>query len=334
MNFPKDMFKLCDDVILYPLEYSLKSWAAGKPHPNIIGSLDSLNRRVGFSTQRYEAMTCHLETVNTDDYFSPVPVAGAQVTSRCYWSRCKFCNLSKASIYPFRQCSPSEFNSKLEAFDKLSHLKHLQFLDYAFPLSLFKEPLKTGSTLSLRWAAQLRFEHFYLDKNIFEGLYRKGCRTLSWGLESGSSGLLADMCKGGVIRTNERRQILKSAAEAGINNHLFVITGYPGESDQDFMITIEFLMENMDVFHSVETYAYQPIHGTETHKELFKNGMIAQKGDWNLKFSYLDKELQKTAENRSNFIEENFLHLSRVNRCNDLLEGHMAFQYILKRNEQ
>ena len=334
MKFPKEMFKLCDCVILHPLEYCLRSWVGEKTHPNIIKSFRLLTRINSCSAMTFETLPFQFEAVNTDEYLSPISVSGVQITSRCYWSRCKFCNLAKAIVHPFRQCNHSVFNTKLETLEKYSHLKHLQFLDYALPFSLFNDRLKTRKLSSLRWAAQVRFERLCLDTTFFENLYKKGCRALSWGFESGSSRLLEDMGKGGVTQIDERKEILKRAADAGISNHLFLISGYPGEEHHDFMDTIEFLTENIEVFHSVETYAFQPIYGTKAYSDLLKKGMITKKGEWNLKASYLDEELQNAAESKNRFIDENFLRLGAVNRCNDLLEGHMAFQYLLRRNEQ
>lgn len=202
------------------------------------------------------------------DYLSPFPLIGARVTSRCYWSQCAFCVQSNVHTNHFDRLDASCINSAMSGFTGGSaHPAGVQFLDYALPPALLKA-LAARKDGGVRWAGQVRFEaHLAGAADLFPRMANSGCVQLSYGFETGSEALLARMAKGGAIGTNERLEILRRSAEAGIRNHLFVITGLPSETEVDFASTLSFLERALYYIDSVEVNAYQMQAGTPNRGE-------------------------------------------------------------------
>ncbi len=331
LRMPAQIFDVCDNVVLGPLSGNLAHWAANGCERHFYRetceSLPDLWLHhglagVGAKSKIYSDMA---------QYLSPIKVAGVLATSRCYWSRCAFCAIACEQVQPFRHASPSDFAARLCELDLGDEVRHLQFLDYALPPSLLNGAAKLCGSLELRWAAQLRFDHALRRSGRFAGLHRIGCRAVAWGFESGSSNVLLKMRKGGGLPPESRTEILRESALAGISNHLFVIVGYPGESDSDFAATLDFIARNLDHIHSVEVHAYQPITGTPACQALEAEGAVVSMGDWSPRRAYRDKRLEVVASERKAIVSEIALCLGGLHRTSDLLEGHMSFQYLWRR---
>ncbi|KPA16011.1 Fe-S oxidoreductase [Candidatus Magnetomorum sp. HK-1] len=88
-----------------------------------------------------------------------------------------------------------------------------------------------------------------IDKNLSNLLYSSGALFLRFGIESGSQRVLNKMDKN--IDINEAAHILELCHNAGIWNHVNLLTGFIHESDEDIKITKEFLIENHNVIDSI-----------------------------------------------------------------------------------
>jgi hypothetical protein len=336
MNIPKELFQVCNSVILHPLEFSIKDWLNKKDHqfilnehpPEKIKSFDSsLAKPSG-------EQACILDSFCCSDYLTPVPVIGAVATTRCYYGKCAFCNLANSSHYPYQQCSIANFRQYLATWNNELPGLHVQFLDHALPYHLLKNAKVSSNNINVRWAAQFRFENAFLEEDVFKKLYDLGCRALSWGVESGSEKILKRMNKGGVTNNKCRSKILRDASKAGIVNFLFILTGFSNESEQDFRETLNFLADNMDFIHGIESHAYQPIIGTAEYKRLITKKSLVKEGDWNPRW-LLNNSIQSSEYNqRSDFVNNSFGSLSKMHSTNDLLEGHLAFNYLFERHRQ
>jgi radical SAM superfamily enzyme YgiQ (UPF0313 family) len=97
-----------------------------------------------------------------------------------------------------------------------------------------------------------------LDLKTLQQLYDSGLRVVLWGVESGSERILQLMKKGTNQKDNEIT--LKNAHDLGIKNVLYVMFGFPTETESEFMDTINFLQkneENIDLL-SISTFGLQP----------------------------------------------------------------------------
>lgn len=336
MNIPKELFQICNSVILHPLEFSIKDWINKKDHQFILdkhprGKVKSFDS--SFIKPSSE-QACVLGSFCCSEYLSPVPVIGAVATTRCYYAKCTFCNLANSSHYPYRQCSIANFSQYLGTLNNAIPGPHVQFLDHALPYHLLKNAKVVSNNINVRWAAQFRFENAFLEKDVFKKLYDLGCRALSWGVESGSEKILKRMNKGGVTNNKCRSKILRDASEAGIINFLFVLTGFSNESEQDFCETLYFLTDNMDFIHGIESHAYQPIIGTAECQRLITKKSLIKEGDWNPRWLLKNSTQFSEYNQRSDFVNNSFGSLSKMHSTNDLLEGHLAFNYLFESHRQ
>ncbi len=83
-----------------------------------------------------------------------------------------------------------------------------------------------------------------MDKSLMQKMKKSGCTFLRVGLESGSDAVLKKMGKGITKKTAE--EFLRNTKSAGIQTHVNVIVGFPGETEKDFQETLDFLDENKE----------------------------------------------------------------------------------------
>ncbi|MDD5019262.1 MAG: radical SAM protein [Candidatus Omnitrophica bacterium] len=68
---------------------------------------------------------------------------------------------------------------------------------------------------------------------------RAGCVSLAYGVESGSPRVLRDMRKNADLRTISR--VIRDTRRAGIGVNCFFMIGYPTETEDDFLMTLDFI---------------------------------------------------------------------------------------------
>ena len=87
-------------------------------------------------------------------------------------------------------------------------------------------------------------------KDIFEIAQKAGLKMVLWGLESGSKKIMELINKG--VDIDNRLNVLRAARESGIYNFCFIFFGFPAETKEDAMETIDLICNNTDV---INTYA-------------------------------------------------------------------------------
>jgi hypothetical protein len=85
--------------------------------------------------------------------------------------------------------------------------------------------------------------------SILATMYESGCKYLLWGMESGCQRILDLMDKGSQVP--EVAGVLQRARAAGIHNHVYMICGFPTETEEEYAQTIRFLDENKDYISAV-----------------------------------------------------------------------------------
>jgi len=100
--------------------------------------------------------------------------------------------------------------------------------------------------LKFRWSgmALIRKEltHEFLAK-----MKRAGCFHLSWGLESGCQDVL-DLMHKSFFDMILAKKVIKLVHEVGISQSVSLIAGFPGETEEMFIKTKEFITEYKDYF--------------------------------------------------------------------------------------
>ena len=167
-------------------------------------------------------------------------------TSRGCVRKCVFCN-DWRQWETFRQKSPEVIARQIEAMlFRYEDARGFFFADSVVNASMTKL-LRLSDALEARggtpWSgyAIVRPE---MDFPTLTRLKASGCWNLFYGVESGSDRVLRLMRKGPTQALNAR--VLRDTRRAGLTNVTFLLVGFPGETEADFRLTLDFLKRNAD----------------------------------------------------------------------------------------
>ncbi len=151
---------------------------------------------------------------------------------------CEFCsNVVFGGSY--RERSPSSVVDEVEQALALGY-DRIAFADDVFTMrrervaAVCDEIERRG--LRFAWECLARVDG--IDRATAEAMRRAGCRTVFFGIESGSDPILRLMSKG--ITAAQARKAVWAAHEAGLEVGAFFILCYPGETDETVLETLRF----------------------------------------------------------------------------------------------
>ncbi len=195
----------------------------------------------------------HIEDINSlptpdydgfplDRYLSPKMVLPLQGSRGCYWRKCTFCNLHVDNL-KFRLRS---LDLVLEDMDRLKEkygAEYMFFSDECMPVkqldNMSSRLIEKGN--DIKWMAGVRFDKG-LTKGILSKARKAGCLKMVFGLESSNKRILSLMDKG--IETEITRNIIDNCDETGIAIHMYVIVGFPSETREEALETLDFVISN------------------------------------------------------------------------------------------
>lgn len=177
-----------------------------------------------------------------DQYLAPYTVLPVQFSRGCYYKDCAFCALT-LDHQNFRQKDPRKVVDELEALSTMHDTPYFFFTDECLALSptkrLCKELVKRG--LDLQWTAELRFEK-NLSRELLASMREAGCQKIVFGLETYNARLMDFMVKG-ITQENVAR-ICSDCVDLGIAVHCYVIVGFPTETEEESLETMNFIVDN------------------------------------------------------------------------------------------
>lgn len=112
-----------------------------------------------------------------------------------------------------------------------------------------------------------------LDNEILAMMKDAGCFEMTMAVESGNQKVLHDMIKK-PLKLDKVREINRQARELGISRFAYFIIGFPGETKEQIMDTVNFARElrlDMSVI-----FIYNPLPGSELFHECLKRGYITE----------------------------------------------------------
>jgi len=200
------------------------------PPREYIRNLDELNfpSRELFDNQSYKDY--YLKRFN----HSITPI----ISSRGCPFMCDFCS-SPVFGKKYRERSPSNIVDEIESILELDY-DRVWFADDCFTinrkhlLNICAEINKRG--LKINWECLSRADT--IDEETATKMRQAGCIRIFFGIESGNDKILALMKK--QITKNQAKNAVKTAKSAGLQVGAFFIIGYPGESDQTILDTVNF----------------------------------------------------------------------------------------------
>jgi radical SAM superfamily enzyme YgiQ (UPF0313 family) len=170
-----------------------------------------------------------LYTLN--EYFTPETVIPIKTSTTCYYQQCTFCaHYAKVPYmeYPLDIIEKTIIKSKK---------KHFFLIDDMIPKKRLKQLAQIFKKYNAIWGCQLRPTKEFTNMEDLPGL-----TFVLWGFESGSQKTLDKIKKGTIVE--DIPNVLKASHEKNVKNVLYTMFGFPGETEEDFMDTINFLKNN------------------------------------------------------------------------------------------
>lgn len=201
-------------------------------------------------------------------YYSPEPVVPLLLSRGCYWRKCSFCVHYFSAGDSYRLHSLERVITILQGL-VAQGISHFSFVD---------EMIAPGHFVRLAKAikeANLDIAYYALSKpnktftaEILEEMAESGCKYILWGVESGNQRVLDLMGKG--TQKAEIAAVLKLARSAGIANHVYIICGFPTETEAEWAETIQFLDANKANIYAIHRGVFSLEEGSPIHKDLAK----------------------------------------------------------------
>jgi hypothetical protein len=225
--------------------------------------------------------------MNLDGYFSPLRILPVQSSRGCSWGQCAFCSHEAYSQGTYKTMSISRVINLLEHIYQTYNTSFISFHDAEIPPSRIEQicdGILASSILKDRLNVKMmgRFDRGFLKSGFLEKMAEAGVVAIEWGLESGNQRILNLMRKG--IRVDDAEQIVEAAHAAGIHNALFMIWGFPGETQVERQDSIDFIHRHQSAIDIILSGKFFIPRLSPMGKDPDRWGVILdENGDWKMK---------------------------------------------------
>jgi len=202
---------------------------------------------------------------NLKKYFTPFPVIPIRTSTTCYYKKCTFC--SHFSNVPYYEFSLDVIRKAIVK----SHQKHFFIIDDMIPSRRLLDIAKVLKPLHVKWTCQLKPTADF-DHDTLKTLYESGLTMIIWGVESGSERILKLMKKGTIKEDIET--VLHHSHAVGIRNVVYIMFGFPTETEGEFLETIDFLKKNENNIDLISTAIFGLQKGTFVYNHPEQFGIV------------------------------------------------------------
>ena len=183
----------------------------------------------------------------------------------CYWGKCTFCDVSLDYIKIYEPIAAKILVDRMEEMIAQTAETGFHFVDEAAPPALMREValeiLKRKLVVS--WWTNIRFEKSF-TKDLCVLLKASGCIAVSGGLEVASDRLLELIKKG--VTVEQVAKVTHYFTEAGIMVHAYLMYGYPTQTVQETIDSLEMVRQLFQVgtiqsgfWHQFAMTAHSPV---------------------------------------------------------------------------
>jgi radical SAM superfamily enzyme YgiQ (UPF0313 family) len=187
------------------------------------------------------------------------------VAHGCYWKRCSFCDVTLDYIGRYETAPATLLVDRIEQIAAQTGQTGFHFVDEAAPplalRDLAIELLKRR--VSISWWGNIRFEKTF-SPDLCRLLAASGCIAISGGLEVASDRLLALMEKG--VTLAQVARVTQGFTEAGILVHAYLMYGFPTQTAQETVDSLEVVRQLFDAgivqsgyWHRFSMTAHSPV---------------------------------------------------------------------------
>jgi len=183
----------------------------------------------------------------------------------CYWGKCTFCDISLDYIKIYEPIAAKILCDRMETLMEQTGQNGFHFVDEAAPPALMRslalEILKRKLTVT--WWTNIRFEKNFTH-DLCQLLKQSGCIAVSGGLEVASDRLLELIDKG--VTVAQVAKVTRNFTEAGIMVHAYLMYGYPTQTVQETIDSLEMVRQLFDAgilqsgfWHQFALTAHSPV---------------------------------------------------------------------------
>lgn len=213
-------------------------------------------------------------------FFKNYPIAPVIITRGCPFS-CTYCS---GPIISGRKIRKRSLHSVLSEIKELYHRYgireiHIEDDNFTFDRNLVLEFCRglRENNLNITWTCPNGVRLDTLDEFLVNTMKESGLYSISVGVESGSDKILKDMKKN--LTTDKIKEKINLLKKAGLEVSGFFILGYPTETKEDILKTIEFA-KSLGLKRAGFS-AFKPFPGTEITKLLLGRKEISELEDLN-----------------------------------------------------
>jgi hypothetical protein len=183
----------------------------------------------------------------------------------CYWGKCTFCDISLDYIKIYEPIAANLLCDRMEEMMAQTGQNGFHYVDEAAPPALMRalglEILRRK--LSVTWWTNIRFEKSF-SADLCLLLKASGCIAVSGGLEVASDRLLKLIDKG--VTVEQVAKVTRNFTEAGIMVHSYLMYGYPTQTVQETVDSLEMVRQLFEVgvlqsgfWHQFAMTAHSPV---------------------------------------------------------------------------
>jgi radical SAM superfamily enzyme YgiQ (UPF0313 family) len=196
------------------------------------------------------------------EYFVPKTVLPLKTSNTCYYKQCTYCTHYDKEHY--KEFNLEKIEETIKKAINFCDAKHFFLVDEMIPKKRLIELATIFKKYEAKWTCQLRPTK-ELDYETLKTLRESGLTMLMWGVESGNDRILELIRKG--TNSKDIEQVLSDSHKAGIKNIAYMIFGFPTETKEEFIETIEFLKKNSEAIDLVSA----SIFGLQKGTPIFEN---------------------------------------------------------------
>ncbi|OQY04473.1 MAG: hypothetical protein B6I20_03015 [Bacteroidetes bacterium 4572_117] len=186
----------------------------------------------------------------------------------CYWHRCTFCDTSLDYIKRYDATQISTIVDRIEKIIYQTGETGFHFVDEAAPPALLTDLAieLINRKINISWWTNIRFEAGF-TANLAQLLSASGCIAISGGIEVASDRLLKLINKGVNLKTVSKST--QSFRDAGIMVHAYLMYGFPTQTEQETIDSLEVVRQLFD--YELINSAYWHLFSATVHSPVGKN---------------------------------------------------------------
>jgi len=187
------------------------------------------------------------------------------ISHGCYWKQCSFCDVTLDYIGNYENTTAEDLVNKIESIISETGTSGFHFVDEAAPPKMLRALANKliERKVYITWWTNIRFEKTFTPE-LCKLLSKSGCIAITGGLEVASNRLLSKMNKG--VDIGQVARVTSAFAEASIMVHAYLMYGFPTETDQETIDSLEVVRQlfangciHSAFWHQFTTTAHSPI---------------------------------------------------------------------------